>query len=379
MDLSSLMNRGPIPLPRHALRVATDIPINREISRSVNSFPTSESICIDQGILRSRLMHKRDIAGTSKKVTSTGWVVFDQYVIRGGWIMPARNAQVRIVDPFTDHQLRRRDRLKTAIDGLLAVGAGGTPRTDAIVAWCNEFGLFGLLHQNCLSLNAPAWPFRNGAETTYIRDEFIVSGSSWRAVTHEDLEEREPYAVTFGNAGGFGGRGEELQSPVRLSWDTLCDTYFPAIPVSERYAARFCWPSLFGITADEVYQAWSQYAEPVGHWVSACEQFTQAMRHDDLDALNHLAGRVSVRAERVSANGSRAKRGISQRLSAPSLLSALGSLATQELAGGVRPMLCQTGGCGKLFLASKYQARYCSEECQWRERKRRQRARPKAP
>jgi hypothetical protein len=53
----------------------------------------------------------------------------------------------------------------------------------------------------------------------------------------------------------------------------------------------------------------------------------------------------------------------------PSLLSSFARMVLQDTWAGMRILLCDS--CGKPFVASRFQSRYCSETCGWRYRKRR--------
>jgi hypothetical protein len=56
----------------------------------------------------------------------------------------------------------------------------------------------------------------------------------------------------------------------------------------------------------------------------------------------------------------------------PSLLSSFARMALQDIRAGLRILRCAC--CGSPFVTDKYQARYCSERCGWKQRKRRRRS-----
>lgn len=63
---------------------------------------------------------------------------------------------------------------------------------------------------------------------------------------------------------------------------------------------------------------------------------------------------------------------IEERLSYPSLVSCIAKIAVDELRSGFALRFCDS--CGKQFMTDAYQRKYCSDQCNWKEAKRRQRS-----
>ena len=53
--------------------------------------------------------------------------------------------------------------------------------------------------------------------------------------------------------------------------------------------------------------------------------------------------------------------GMVQRWASPSFFASLAMMILQDVAGKTRPRICRT--CGRVFVSSAYQARYCSPRC----------------
>ena len=107
-----------------------------------------------------------------------------------------------------------------------------------------------------------------------------------------------------------------------------------------------------------VHSAWAQYSESLDDFAEAVRRLRLGVMHRSSWELDYLLSKSSPTVTNA---------GI--KFTCPSLLVTLAIIAAEEMTAGYR--LRQCASCHAIFTTSAYQAKYCSQRCQWRELKRR--------
>jgi hypothetical protein len=366
-------------------------------------------------------MNKTTESAMKPFAIATGlWPRFSKYEIHDGHIRPAKRTTLRVYDPWEDYRLAREsgepapyDSLLKVISGLtLSVRSGGTgvaltPESEAaVLEWCSEHGLLGVLLAQIERVVLPArwrgdlpngmvgvasaYPFP--AQVRYVRTNvgwearnFIDMGGMDRLM-HGVPRDRRP--TTLPGEGGklvpeewlpFFPKLEKpkvwLRDLVRgeLTEKNLDETwarYFPSVAPDD-----YPKPALVEVDDEQVFRAfWEHYAEPVEDFVR-----TASALRDALEGLRHAAPVREMTPEQIG----NVSRGISalhalifpvrsavgvledgtfrEQWISPSLLTSLAKMAHEDVTGGRRPLSCAL--CGRTFVSDAYQARYCSPRC----------------
>ena len=349
------------------------------------------------------------------RVTDGNWKRFERYKIRDGYIRADLESDLQLVNPWSEHDSAWEGNQPTdagakrvvtpPYQSLLDLVNNLTPSAmfepspeecEAIVGWCSEHGLLGLLPHALLSVEfAPVWV--NDPDLKRL----IPASRTWTRKPNGWTSRAKPHQVLDGNA--IWTMDEELLgqpvSPEHLpallnpsgahctkpgafevSFKPVgqaLDRYFPDLAPSARKSFNYPTP-----LSDPF---WREYAEPVAEFVSAAVQFSNAVK--DLASLSGpLADLDPARASRLVrsqttlnalATGTQQFLGVwqgggfVQRWVSTSLLSSLATMTVQALAAQ-EIRLCAS--CGKAFSTSAYQSKYCSTRCRDREIKRRYRS-----
>ena len=247
--------------------------------------------------------------------------------------------------------------------------------TEEILAWCNRYGLLGLLlHHTVLVRPWPRWrpridpqgehglliPGRVGhvsAKLVPIAQQFVRQGGSWLAVYEvlspkklgsatprkpgplepdDVLDWREPGVAVAGS-----GSGHAWQS-IAAAWGR----FFPGIPDEER--ERYPYPKPLSP------EFWRLYAEPVGDFLDA------AVALRDEVAARRPKNRAASKEHQEGSESARA-RVTRPSESAPSLVAILSAMIAEDLQAGYRADVCAE--CGAPFLSDARRVRYCSPTC----------------
>jgi hypothetical protein len=306
--------------------------------------------------------------------SSGEWWRFSRYEVREGYIRPAAGASLNPIDAWdrywqrpeghTDfppyHQLGELVRDVPRDQDFTAP----VPETDTlrkeVLAWCRQYGLLGLLPHTLLSVRLETWlatRTANGWEDAYY---------SWEPGPFEGFPE-EAIEDEF-------GQGLAFYPDAELSWWR----FFPDITAENRGAGGRLLP------LSEPF--WEQYGEPWHLFLDTARYFTNAIevisdpegasiieyRNQPLDKKAAIE-RINQLASGVTPSISVDRRGrYRQSWKSPSLLGHLAMQASQDLLGHRPPTKCP---CGVKFASSHPRAKYCSELCANRYRKRAQRDR----
>lgn len=244
---------------------------------------------------------------------------------------------------------------------------------DEMLAWCNRYGLLGLLVQQTVLVRPwPHWmpltdphgerglliPGHIGhasARLVPIAQQFIREGSSWRAL-HEVLRPKkpgtaaptkprpvEPEEVSDWRVPGVAvlrEGGSQVWEPIASAWGR----FFPSVPERER--EQYPYPRPLSPTF------WQLYAEPVTDFIDAATALRDyvAALHSGLSSLDRTVGPEGTRRAQQRQPGL-----------TPSLLAMLFAMVDEDIAAGYRAAACEQ--CGSPFLSETRRTRYCSPTC----------------
>ena len=329
------------------------------------------------------------------------WWHFDRYEIRGGALRPAPGATLQAYDPWARYAEARSgwgnaggtapyERLLDLLWSLRLAPTYGTaaplqlmPESEqALVGWCAEHGLLGVLpHETELATLAPRWePVARfelaGIPLAITRRSYqwgyggwqIVVDSWWRTHTRALEKARKqrgelvPRALALDE---WGAPSVLRRALADASWATtpIEHAWAPFFPdVAERARRDHAYP----VPLSEAF--WQAYAEPVDTFVRAADLLYQALvTLGDPDAsdkfdfdLDHPRGQAH-RALFSLLDGctpalARDPQGKHRRaFHAKSLLASLAMMAYLDLTSGWRVLQCDEDG--RPFVSRAYQAR----------------------
>jgi hypothetical protein len=359
------------------------------------------------------------------------WARYDRYEIRHGCIRPTLGASLHWFDPWSDYEIEgRRKRAQPPYQSLFvlldelelpeqiasmvsvepfvkhywsreeASGLAESLRLSqvqkrAILAWCSQWGLLGILPNETLAARfAARWQRIPDPEEVELNDWCAVqlclsrlNGSWHRSVASTSFVPCPEDAVD-GGVVSFNWCEDEITRPYVIvqrvnelgeveirheSPEVAWGDFFPGIPKDERNTDDYFIPG----TAE----FWPAYGEPVHEFFRYAALFRAAI--NELKALQEAPaeGRIPLLSFFQAAGGEvvvRLQRGfIETRWVYPSLLSLFAQMACQDVQAGLWEHRCL--GCGKPFISGAYQARYCSAPCQWKDNRRRLRQKKADP
>jgi hypothetical protein len=345
-----------------------------------------------------------------------GWWKFSQYEIRGRHICPARSATLEWYDPWDlyrkstvskgvprpyEHLIRLRSSIPPVLD---AVPLRKTPRDraaeDKVIKWCSEFGLLGILPHTIQRIQS-APRFRVDQEGILpVYHEWTRVGGGWEDLHHLDFafspvghpipralievlrrrpapfDEsvripkthpafRTPYASITASSAYEQGDVCAPPNPPAIATARLIQTYFPEcadtelepfdcpIPGTMEFCNLYSEPyDLFVYYAGRLCDAIQPFLErSKPRWVTCFEEYLQPLRMGlEEDSEGNLQ----------------------ETWSSPSLLCTFARMAYQDVTAGLTARSCEC--CHDLFVPDNPRARYCTQKCGFRQRKRRARS-----
>ncbi len=320
------------------------------------------------------------------------WFRFSRYEMRNGSIAPAPKARFRTYDPWgLDDRPYRALSLIFDIPEPWQMSAHRPEVVEAVLEWCNQFGLLGtLLHRLvavtyahrwerqpvkgakgrvfAIATQATHWPTPLAWNTRTIGSTMAEGADLIGATVPADKlpdDAIEPH-VLLRDIPGSSRPGPPIRDePLSETWGK----YFPNVPRSQ-------WMS-FDYPTPGSKKFWAAYGEPVAEFVLGAYSLMNALEAI-LQPKNELAvplgttrlTDLSVCAHPILDIGEDSAR--RQRWASSSLLSTLALMAMEDLTEDVVHK-CAT--CGTLFTATSYQAEYCSATCRQTMQKRRYRQR----
>ena len=345
------------------------------------------------------------------------WWRFEQYEVRDGVIRPAPGASLEPYDPWTPYrEARAGNGGQPPYESLLDLvqdtkfqprpGPGPlrelTPRSEEkLLAWCRLNGLVGVLpHQVIMVRLAPRWAPLEGNQAVLVPTQLqhgrtnegwvtfdrVVHGARLGSV-RDQLERRGELIPPDDAPGGWPQPGVMIQ-PLGMSvyreerFKKTWSRFFPDVSAEETETHAYPRPL--------TEEFWRCYAEPVEDFVKAATSL--------LNAINNL-GTAKSAADAVDSDLENIRTGMDDlhslvRTVSPaivpaldgalhqgwistSLLGSLAMMALLDLTESRRVLTCKS--CGKLFVTTAYQARYCSSTCRFRIQKQRHRAKQEEP
>jgi hypothetical protein len=356
---------------------------------------------------------------------SGGWWRFTRYEIREGSIRPAENADLQWYDPW---EIYRKSEWHTGtprpyqslVELVLSIGGfydeahlmwrlERSPDAESLISfkddsltsdeqrkildWCSRFGLLGILPHNALTIELPLrFAPRVGKGLHFEREHVRVNGKwlrSVRATCTPPVAKRFQFFADdidlLNNddpvLGALLGENDEYYRVPKIAHFSKDQTgitphfngNMPIAQVLPRFFPDFeAAGDRFECPLPLTPKFWRIYSERTHDFLESAIAFLGAVE----PLLTHRAGASPLHLEwflepiGVSLS-SDSEHGVQERWVCPSLLSSFARMALQDISAGRRIALCDC--CGSPFVTSGYQARYCSQPCGWKHRKRRAR------
>ena len=330
---------------------------------------------------------------------STGqWVRFDGYEILDGLIRPRPRSEMVEYDPWEMYREQLESKEGSApylplieAVGDVGMGEGGKltrplkPREeDAILAWCRQYGLLGVLPHEALSVTLAArWDYmkraageqggwENDPHQMALQVRYLRAGGVWKPAMTCTISREEPLRspprgspseIIPADGAAFDtpkvlllrmGKSEVEVEKLGTSWVR----HFPTVPAEE--AETFPYP------CPGTPSFWKLYAEPVDEFVGAVLRLKHALESvaerglkgsSPTGAFAPLVGPVGMAIE-TSADSV-----LDTRWIYPTLLASLSGMVVRDTSANRRIRRCQAAPCNNLFVSSAWQAKYCSFRC----------------
>jgi hypothetical protein len=271
---------------------------------------------------------------------------------------------------------------------------------EEILAWCNRYGLLGILPGQALKIHLPP-TYERGQD--YLPKMGGISESSYRARVYRSYERIAGHWLDYQLAhhdfdlygsGWTPGQlaplkdGEKFDTTwwdwIEFEWKTE-----ETVPALQRYFPEPCRNAQYPRLLSEEF--WPVYQEPVSEWMRSAITFThaveltsnyatqrfsaspgtpnQATQDIGLWRLNALAGSEASYFEFGTYV-------LQEERSSASLLGAMAKMFLLDVIAGRRLLRCSH--CGRFFVTNVQRAKYCSIRCRNTSQSRRYRAGRKA-
>jgi hypothetical protein len=347
------------------------------------------------------------------------WWRFSAYEIRNGYIQPVHGAKLRAYDPWEefDHSrdpaqsgsnpyaglvelVRLLDPVpnpRPIVDGVLSIDPAVdfatplqlmTPEVSrAILGWCGEYGLLGLLLHRVRAVRLGYRVERRGRHIEVIGSKLFYANHTWQKVSSgfdkselkfvpqresislEALPDHWPRpSVVARMPLSYDSIPDHISEPMwrEESLSTVWTHYFPTVPAVKRESFDYPVPTSPAF--------WELYAEPVDEFVYAALVLSRALvsaaqitryrasattsePRDPFGELNELVDRCSLCLEEGPDSTLR------HRCASPSLIDKLAMMAVLDLGEG-RQAVGRCLECGGLYAAAHHRRTYCSKRCQ---------------
>ena len=335
------------------------------------------------------------------EVLAGPWVRFDHYVVERHVIRPAPGAVLQPYDPWAEFRRAREDgsvprpyeSLANLCHSLAWVWdeewrKGLAPEGEAaVLRWCSEYGLLGVLCHKVLSIDLhPLWE-ADGARVNVLVNTYSRAAGEWERIPYSFYVDRELLPTPSSAFAPIqDSSGLPRAKAIVRSW---LGTSVEPLPL-----AKGLWPFFPGVPAEEAERYeyplpltvpfWEQYGEPVHEFVQGAALLDSALGHlskasepertsDYEAAVRILDALVAGVGPTVALDQEHGR--LRQVWRCDSLISSLAMMALQDMTEGRRLLECEI--CGKLFVTDAYQARYCSARCRFTAQKRAYRAKLK--
>ena len=301
------------------------------------------------------------------------WRRFSRYEIANGYIRPTADAtlerftlgpDLRDADgrrPYeTLAEIVRQGRYTVAEQALTAETESG------LLAWCQRFGLLGVLLQRVETVVFPpqTLPARGDRRRMVARNCLVRTPRGWQMVcSMVDLDAP--------SLAGARASGEVMLHPLnsfQITPEPIATTWARFFPSFQAESYEGFHPGY-----DEFFQ---MYQEPIEEFFRAASELIDALEtiariagqeSQDSDSRFNLRSAINVLDGLASATRLHHQLtnddGLVEQWIAPTLLSSLALMAFHDLAGGRELRNCENRTCSRLYVSGAYQARYCSERC----------------
>jgi hypothetical protein len=324
-------------------------------------------------------------APTSSLMTGRWWKA-SGYEIRKNRIVPRPRATITTYDPWADgveppprgaksSERRPYTTLVDLVDSFAfapesdgAVAGLDDRSREAICQWCCDHGLLGvLLHL----VDSVTFPNERGDLVRFVRagDRWVLSPIRDRLVRHARRR----------TAGGVARPVYQGIDAPSASVQRLDEDVCHGEALDETWTRFFAGASV--VPAPQSREFWRAYGEPLDEFVEAATFLRDAIedvsdregralpkskKRDALATINRLTSAVATEID-LGRDG-----GIAHRWSSPSLIATFAQMVKEDV---VSRRIAVCSGCGRTFVTRSPWARFCSDTCKQRVRKRRQRAR----
>lgn len=315
-----------------------------------------------------------------------GWVRFEKYEIKDGYIQPTARAAAR---PFRRYHIYEAAQsmktgrrlaiglieLEQSLDSKEGLDGFSSQDERLILDWCNEFGLLGLLTHQVDDVTL----YPQGLSTRPKPVTLAKAGTRYRQVPREaDPTDNTPATGTF-------LRRIEGAAPTRglccpAEWLPLSDfwgKFFVGVPHGEAESYRYPLPYN--------HEFWRGYREPLRDFLFVVRLLADCAKYLAMDKvpaggslrlLEHTQRQasesLSLLADSVRMRLAREDGGWNQVFESTSLISDIAASLIEDVAG---KKLVSCEGCGKTIATDAYQQLFCSRTCAHKIRTRRNRMR----
>ena len=311
------------------------------------------------------------------------WWKFTRYELKDGYIRPAPDATLSEYDPWSEPPPGA-DTAYASLANLVPrgwdAGDNGTVSPDtaaAVLAWCQQYGLLGVLLRRVEKVVLQAWTENegvtpqewNGTEERWYPDQIQVqfrrNSKGWQRAPKRDaiVEGKSPPHDPVGVIlHPIDGSDEMVFEQFGLTWAP----FFPSVPSDQWESYRYPKPL--------TQEFWALYNEPIEEFIGTAallEAPLTTLAKDretvpgftirSVDNYALAIHELNEYVETVRWHLRQTPNGMVQRWTSPSLFTSLVLMALQDVAGAKRPRICLT--CSGLFVSPAYQARYCSVRC----------------
>ena len=311
------------------------------------------------------------------------WWKFTRYELKDGYIRPAPDAILSEYDPWSEPPPGA-DTAYASLANLVPrgwnAGNNGTVPPDtaaAVLAWCQQYGLLGVLLRRVEKVVLQAWTEKegvtpqewNGTEERWYPDQvqvqFYRNSKGWQLKTYRDaiIEGESPRPNPAGVIlHPIDDSVEMVFEPFGKTWAR----FFPSVPLDQRESYRYPLPL--------TQEFWALYHEPIEEFIRTAallEAPLTTLAKDretgpgftirSVDNYALAIHELNEYVETVRWHLRQTPNGMVQQWTSPSLFASLVLMALQDVAGAKRPKICLT--CSGLFVSPAYQARYCSVRC----------------
>ena len=311
------------------------------------------------------------------------WWKFTRYELKDGYIRPAPDATLSEYDPWSEPPPGA-DTAYASLANLVPRGwDAGDNRTvspdtaAAVLAWCQQYGLLGVLLRRVEKVVLQAWTENegvtpqewNGTEERWYPDQIQVqfrrNSKGWQRAPKRDaiVEGKSPPHDPVGVIlHPIDGSDEMVFEQFGLTWAP----FFPSVPSDQWESYRYPKPL--------TQEFWALYNEPIEEFIGTAallEAPLTTLAKDretvpgftirSVDNYALAIHELNEYVETVRWHLRQTPNGMVQRWTSPSLFTSLVLMALQDVAGAKRPRICLT--CSGLFVSPAYQARYCSVRC----------------